>query len=195
MKLLRSFHLCALSVWLTIAVAPASADDPVTDCTSMALPVERVEGPPSQYRAYCDRRPNACDMAGPTVIALDEGRRRELSGVNARINRDVVFISDMDNLGLEEHWNLPLDGRGDCEDFALAKREELVQSGWPRGALTLAIAFHKVRCFPHAVLLAETDSGTWVLDNLHDDVLCWDALPYTYSRRERPDGRWTRFRR
>jgi predicted transglutaminase-like cysteine proteinase len=32
-----------------------------------------------------------------------------------------------------------------------------------------------------------------VLDNLHDEPMCWDALPYRYARRERPDGLWTRF--
>jgi len=65
----------------------------------------------------------------------------------------------------------------------------------PGAALTLAIAFNEVRFFPHAVLLAETTAGTWVLDNLNDDVLCWDSVPYLFTRRERPDGLWLRFER
>ena len=112
MKVLRSLCFCASPVLLALPVASASADDPVTGCPPMTLPVERVEDPPSQYRAYCERLPNACDMAGPTTITLDEERQRELSDVNARVNRDVVFVSNMDNLGLEEDWSLPLDGGG-----------------------------------------------------------------------------------
>ena len=116
-----------------------------------------------------------------------------LSDVNARVNDEVEFVSDMDNLGVEEDWSFPRDCRGDCEDFALEKRERLVDLGLPRASLTIAIAFHEVQFFPHAVLLAETTTGTWVLDNLHDDVLCWDAVPYKYTRREQPDGTWVRF--
>ena len=86
----------------------------------------------------------------------------QLQGVNRQVNEEIELVSDMDNLGVEEQWNFPIDCRGDCEDFALEKRERLVAIGWPRSALTISIAFHEVQ--------------------------------YRYSRRERTDGLWTRFR-
>jgi len=41
--------------------------------------------------------------------------------------------------------------------------------------------------------MVERTLGTIILDSLYDDVLCWDAAPYFYTSRERPDGLWTRF--
>jgi predicted transglutaminase-like cysteine proteinase len=57
----------------------------------------------------------------------------------------------------------------------------------------MAIAFHEMQFFPHAVLLVETSKGTWVLDNLYETVLCWDAVTYIFTHREQPDGQWARF--
>lgn len=159
----------------------------------MELPVARIEGPPSQYADFCRRHPAACVLDGDAVIRWTPDVHETLGEVNLGVNDAVAFVSDMDNLGVEENWSFPANCRGDCEDFALEKRERLVDLGVPRASLTIAFAFHEVAFFPHAVLLAETTAGTWVLDNLHDAVLCWNALPYRYTRRERPDGDWTRF--
>jgi predicted transglutaminase-like cysteine proteinase len=159
----------------------------------MALPVDRVDAAPSQYLDFCGRNPEACRLDGPSVLSWTEALHALLREVNAGVNAEVAFVADMDNLGLEEHWDFPRDCRGDCEDFVLEKRERLVGRDLPRAALTIAFAFHTEQFFPHAVLLAETTRGTLVLDNLHDEVLCWDALPYRYTRRERPDGHWDRF--
>jgi len=146
-----------------------------------------------QYEDFCQRHPASCILDGELVIEWTVEVRQRFSDVNARVNDEVEFVSDMDNLGVEEDWSFPLDCRGDCEDFVLEKRERLVDLGFPRASLTIAFAFHEVQFFPHAVLLAETTAGTWVLDNLYDEVLCWDAVPYRYTRREQPDGTWIRF--
>lgn len=178
-------------VALLAATAPAGA---VPRCGPIDLEVLRLEPPPTQYATFCGLDPEACALTGAPVLDWTEELHAVLSRVNARVNADVEFVSDADNLGEEEVWSLPVDCRGDCEDFALEKRRRLTgDEGLPRAALTMAIAFHEVGLFPHAVLLAETSRGTWVLDNLHDEVLCWDAVPYRYTRRERPDGEWARF--
>lgn len=159
----------------------------------MELPVASVNRAPTQYAEFCERYPEACALTGPSTVEWTEDLHRQLAEVNAGVNEEIEFVSDMDNLGLEERWDFPSECRGDCEDFVLEKRERLVGLGLPRASLTIAFAFHKSRFFPHAVLLAETTAGTFVLDNLYDDVLCWDTLPYRFTRRERPDGRWLRF--
>jgi predicted transglutaminase-like cysteine proteinase len=159
----------------------------------MALPVANVDKAPSQYLDFCARHPASCILDGEPMISWTTEIHQRLSDLNARVNDEIAFVSDMDNLGLEEHWGFPKDCRGDCEDFVLEKRERLVDLGFPRASLTIAFAFHEVQFFPHAVLLVETTTGTWVLDNLYDEVLCWDAVPYKYTRREQPDGTWLRF--
>lgn len=179
--------LCAVA-----APAPAIATG-IPRCVPMELPVARIEDPPSQYVAFCDRQAGACALDGDPVLDWTIELHRQLEAVNAAVNAEIEFIPDWENIGREEFWSYPADGAGDCEDFALEKRRRLVAAGLPGAALTCAIAFHEVQFFPHAVLLAETTSGTWVLDNLYDDLRCWDAVPYFYTRRELPDGRWTRF--
>jgi len=62
-----------------------------------------------------------------------------------------------------------------------------------RAAFTMAIVSHKKLLSMHAVLLAETTEGTFVLDNLTNDVLLWNQAPYNFEARERTDGKWTRF--
>jgi predicted transglutaminase-like cysteine proteinase len=162
-------------------------------CTALDLPVLRLDPPPSQYADFCAREPGACALAGDPVLAWSEALHAELARLNAEVNGAIAFVPDPDNLGQEEVWSFPADCRGDCEDFALEKRRRLTEAGLPSAAFTMAIVFHELELFPHAVLLAETTRGTWVLDSLHDALLCWDALPYRYARRERPDGQWARF--
>ncbi len=130
--------------------------------------------------------------AHPAVIDWELSRSL-LERINREVNAAVALTSDVAEYGLEECWRFPVDGAGDCEDFALEKRRLLAAAGLPSAALTMAIVHHEVQFFPHAVLLAETTGGTWVLDNLADELMCWDALPYRYERRERPDGQWVRY--
>jgi predicted transglutaminase-like cysteine proteinase len=116
-----------------------------------------------------------------------------LQRINRAVNAEIALVPDMPGERGEECWEFPARGEGDCEDFALEKRRRLVAEGVPSAALTMAIVHHEVQFFPHAILLAETTRGTWVLDNLHDELVCWDAVPYRYERRERPDGMWERY--
>lgn len=179
-------------VALVVCASPSSGEA-IARCVPLEQPVATVEGRPTQYEDFCRRQPAACDLDGASVIDWTIELHQRLGEVNAGVNAEIAFVSDMDNLGLEENWDFPRGCRGDCEDFVLEKRERLVALGFPRASLTVAFAFHEVQFFPHAVLLVETTTGTWVLDNLHDEVLCWDALPYRYIQRERPDGMWIRF--
>ena len=102
-------------------------------------------------------------------------------------------MTDREIYGVEEFWTYPTRGVGDCEDLALYKREWLVERGLPRGALTIALVHHKASMDPHAVLLAETSEGTYLLDSLSDDIVIWSEAPYNFEARERPDGSWERF--
>ncbi len=187
MEMLR--HL-GTAAWAGLLTTGAAAAEPT--CTALELDVWRVEKPPTQYTAFCAEEPAACALDGETILEWDM-TKDTLSEVNASVNTTIRSDSDMACYGVEELWTFPDNGWGDCEDFALLKRRELVEMGLPSAALTMAIVHHEVRFFPHAVLVAETTKGTFVLDQLHDDVMCWDALPYRWERREQPDGSWVRY--
>lgn len=177
----------------TLLAAAAGAAD--LDCTPLALPVVRVEPPPSQYAAFCTANPGECDLRGATVIDWTPEAAALVKRINRAVNGEVRLLSDLECRGVEELWSYPSGGYGDCEDFALEKRRRLAAAGLPAGAMTMAIVHHRFEFFPHAVLLLETSEGTLMLDNLAEAIACWDARPYDYERREAPDGTWLRFRR
>lgn len=49
----------------------------------------------------------------------------QLAGVNDFFNRRIIFADDIDIWGVPDYWATPLEtmgrGRGDCEDFSIAK--------------------------------------------------------------------------
>lgn len=180
---------------LTLGVMAASFGDAAARdvrCGPLQLNVWRVEKRPGQYAAFCAKEPEACALSGEPEIEFAAAESL-LERINRKVNAEIAFTPDLPGERGEECWEFPAKGEGDCEDFALEKRRRLVAEGVPSAALTMAIVHHEVRFFPHAVLLAETTRGTWVLDNLVDELVCWDAVPYRYERRERPDGFWERY--
>lgn len=188
--------LTAVTVMLIaalFAVRGIGAPDHDAACTGLDIEIERVEAAPSQYARFCTDHPAQCELSGAAAISFDTRTRTLVERVNSEVNREIAVIADRECLGFEEFWSLPEAGYGDCEDIALEKRKRLAEAGIPSAALTMTIVHHPTEFFAHAVLLLETDRGTFVLDNLTDDLLCWHVPRYDYERRERPDGAWTRF--
>jgi predicted transglutaminase-like cysteine proteinase len=132
-------------------------------------------------------------MSGPTVIELTSEITKLLSDVNRAVNADIQFVLDKAQYDKEEFWTYPYSGKGDCEDIALEKRDRLTQLGIPRGALRIAIGFHKKTLISHAVLLVETTQGTYVMNRVTNHLLLWYQSPYNFEARELPDGKWERF--
>ena len=85
-----------------------------------------------------------------------------------------------------DHWDYPLDGRGDCKVYALYKRKLLIERGFPRQALLMTIV-HDREGQGHAILTVKTDHGDFVLDNLSDEIRAWDATGYTFLKRQAQD--------
>ena len=159
----------------------------------MRLPVIELRSSFEPYASYCRRHPTHCDLTGPQIVGFNPETSRLLEQVNLNANSKILNASDMELYGKEEHWAFPSSGAGDCEDVALFKRERLVELGFPRAAMTIAIVHHQKAMFPHAVLLVETTAGTFLLDNLDNRVVRWHAAPYNFESRELPDGSWERY--
>ena len=111
--------------------------------------------------------------------------------VNRAINASVTYARDVDQFGREDLWRAaPLRGLGDCEDYALAKRQALLDAGTPSQALRLAICRTELQEV-HAVLIVTTERGDLVLDNRHPEPMTRDQLPgYTWLAIEEM-GRWS----
>jgi predicted transglutaminase-like cysteine proteinase len=69
----------------------------------------------------------------------------------------------------------------------LLKRKLLVEAGLPKRALRMAVVCDEIGD-GHAVLLAHTDRGDFVLDNKRKTVLPWTETGYSFVKREGSDG-------
>ena len=120
-------------------------------------------------------------------VSLTPQRMAELQHVNSYVNNTIVEVSDMQQYGREDVWTLPTSGKGDCEDFALLKRKLLIQRGWPASSLSISVGMTS-QGEPHAVLIATTASGEYVLDNLTSSILSPSQTGHVFHSRQSGRG-------
>jgi predicted transglutaminase-like cysteine proteinase len=90
------------------------------------------------------------------------------------VNASVREADDREVFGVIERWDYPNLGAGDCEDFALQKRKELMEAGIPRQALLMTVVTDENGA-GHAVLTLRSNRGDFVLDNRTDKILGWQS--------------------
>ncbi|WP_309630358.1 transglutaminase-like cysteine peptidase [Brevundimonas sp.] len=133
--------------------------------------------------------------SGTAVTSPPPVRIRDLEAVNRRINWAIRRSSDEATFGAADVWAAPTGPRprGDCEDYALAKRRALIETGVDPDLLSLAIVRTRGGEI-HAVLLVRAGDGEYVLDNLSPWVVRWDSAPYDWLERQTPGAPlvWTR---
>ncbi|ADZ71451.1 transglutaminase-like cysteine peptidase [Polymorphum gilvum] len=134
---------------------------------------------PMGHVVFCSRNPEECRVRGVAVVKLTEARSNELRRVNAQINRQIRAVNDKGD-GLGDTWSIAVT-KGDCEDFALTKRRELIRLGWPSRALRIAVA-RTPWGEGHAVLVVRTSDGDLVLDNRTSRIVPWHKTDLTWLK-------------
>lgn len=122
---------------------------------------------------------NLGSRAGPWSGLLGQNRGRDrmaqIASVNAWVNARITFVDDVRQYGSADHWASAAQsltrGRGDCEDYAIAKMQILQALGVPASAMYLIIARDLVRQADHAILAVAMDGDLFVLDNETDRIL------------------------
>jgi predicted transglutaminase-like cysteine proteinase len=178
----------ALAIFASPAIASQSVDlsnpafAPVTGPTS--IPVGAAE--------FCKTHREDC---GPSARAVDietlsQPAWEQLVSINNRVNSSIVPETDKNLYNVTEFWTYP-DGSGDCEDFALEKRRELIANGWDASTLLMTVVRQR-NGEGHAVLMVRTDRGDLVLDNQDGRVLVWSDTPYEFVKRQSQTnaGKW-----
>lgn len=152
----------------------------------------RTTQPVGHYE-FCQKQPQECRQmtARRPPVELTRALWATIINVNNAVNARVQPRTDMEMWGKEEVWSYPDGGVGDCEDYALEKRRELMQAGIPAGDLLMTVA-RQPNGDGHAVLTVRTSLGEFILDNLEPRVLAWTDTDYTYLKRqsERNSGAW-----
>ena len=134
---------------------------------------------------FCNRYSTDCDVEPLSAVDVDltAGAMKDLERVNRQVNAAIKPETDMDHWGVLDRWDYPMDGKGDCEDYALLKRKILMSAGYPRQALLMTVVKdHEGE--GHAILTVRTTRGEYVLDNLDDRVMAWSDTGYTFIKRQ-----------
>jgi predicted transglutaminase-like cysteine proteinase len=108
----------------------------------------------------------------------------ELARVNRRVNRSIAYRPDDVAGDTIDRWEVRVQ-QGDCEDYALTKREELIDLGWPSRRLLLAMALTEDGV-GHVVVIVRLEDRDLVLDNSTDRVLPWNAKALRYLKVQSP---------
>jgi len=178
------FRIVAAAAAVVVVLAAGTAQAARFDPGAIALPrVSRAlpEGAftlaPMAFVQFCLTSPAQCVDSGPTQVELSQERWQELMLVNAEVNARIE-----PRLGVTTDWRVDATV-GDCNDFALQKRDELLRRGWPSAALLLAVVQTRGGDY-HLVLTIRSDRGDLVLDNLRPSIVAWDHAGYRWLKRQ-----------
>ena len=92
-----------------------------------------------------------------------------IDAVNRYVNAQVAFVNDTVQYRTPDHWSPASEtlgrGRGDCEDYAIAKLQMLRAAGLADRDLYLVIVKDLVRRADHAVLVVRAEGRMLLLDS------------------------------
>ncbi len=151
---------------------------------------------PIGHYEFCKANPAECSVrlrdSGP--LRFDSKLWQQIAEINVRVNAAVKPMNDFDIYGKDEVWAYPK-GAGDCEDYVLEKRRDLMKLGISLTDLLITVV-RKPDGEGHAVLTVRTDAGDYILDNLSDTVKPWEATGYRFLKRQSTThtGRWVSIR-
>lgn len=150
---------------------------------------------PMAHTMFCLRYEDDCRVHGSDfrkrTIALTAERVNELNRINREVNRDIIPQANLGGLATEEWLVSP--PAGDCNDYAVTKRHELLARGWPSRALLLSEVV--VPSGEHHLVLVVRMQDTErmrevdvVLDNLNASLRPVGITPYEWVRVQSPSN-------
>jgi predicted transglutaminase-like cysteine proteinase len=193
LQLCARFATVVPAALLTLALlaAPVAQAQTLASLPRNAEPLQqRGDALPTRaWTEFCERLPSECavNTTELSIVTLTDDLWETLLLVNREVNTNIRPITDQQHWGVEDRWDLPNDGYGDCEDYQLLKRTMLIDRGLPRRALRMTVVIDDENA-GHAVMMVRTDRGDLILDNKRDAVLLWNQTGYTYVKREGQDS-------
>ncbi len=150
-------------IGLSIAIALASANPALANRAPVALTPGSTTVTPMHMQFFCRQNPSECRTTKDASINLTDDMLRTLQKVNVSVNNSIRPQANPPG-----GWKIN-PRAGDCNDYVLTKRSQLINMGVPAGALRFAVTKTR-RGEPHAVLLVKTSAGEIILDNLNNQV-------------------------
>jgi predicted transglutaminase-like cysteine proteinase len=181
----RSFS-SIFPVILASALSVSSADArsrPHQDSTSLTPIVDASPTlAPFQHVRFCLRYPSDCksNPAESERIELNAATSELLKRINHSVNMSIAPTLKNYGPNLGDGWTIAPD-TGDCNDYAVTKRHELLENGLPSKALRLSVVTTEAG-IGHLVLVVATTKGDIVLDNLTEVIRPWQSTNYHWLK-------------
>ena len=161
---------------------------------SVALSVGRT--PLDQRWRKVARQPVIGAAASYASSLRGRGEMDRLEAINRYVNNRVQFVDDSRQYGRGDLWAAASDtlsrGRGDCEDYAIAKLQMLRAAGVADRDLYLVVVKDLVRRSDHALLVVRAAGRMLVLDNGTNLIVdAEDARDYRPVLTFSANGAWT----
>ncbi len=140
---------------------------------------------PWGWMDFCDRHQSECNNTATKSepITLTPNNWLMIEKVNSDVNSLIREADDLETYGVEERWDYPTSGSGDCEDFALLKRKKLTDLGFPTQTLLMTVVTDE-NGMGHAILTIQTNRGDFVLDNRTNHIFDWRGTGYSFVKRQ-----------
>lgn len=140
--------------------------------------------PPTGARQLCGQYTWAC--ASKSAAVISGPREMDLiRAINRKVNATTREVTDQSQYRTAERWALPTSRGGDCEDFALLKKRDLIRAGVDPTKLLIATVLDRNRQ-AHAVLVYRSANGDLILDNLTNRIKPWSDTRYLFLRMQDP---------
>lgn len=177
----RRTHLAAGIVLALASLTGARVSTPVevTQRTPVQLGVDprRIELAPLDYVRFCMNYSQECRLGTPNaIIALTPEVNATIGRINRDVNRRIKPVRDVAGWRINPAF-------GNCNDYVVTKRHELMAAGLPASALLIATA-RTPSGEGHLVLTVRTDRGDLVLDNLAPEIRHLSETDYAWLKRQ-----------
>jgi len=151
------------------------------------LRLESPALPPLAHAIFCLKYPDDCRVHRMAFrrshVVLTPKLWAELSKINAEVNRSIVPEHNYEGIAGDKWLISPR--AGDCNDYAVTKRHELLAHGWPSRALLLAEVVTSWGEH-HLILVVRTSDGDFLADNLNANLRPWFMARYKWVRVQSP---------
>lgn len=181
-RLVAALSLSLLLLTFPVYAAGGGSPPPVPDCPKGKVynkKTKKCENPqfgpdlndksaygliPPGFYVYCNNNPEECRPVEPDILTSDW--MPTLEKVNKSVNASITYKPE--GKWEEDIWTIS-PKEGDCDDYTITKRHELIKVGVPRGAMRVAYV-QTAEGIDHAFLIVSTVLGDYVLDNNADEV-------------------------
>ena len=119
-------------VAIAAVFASAGAAIPAPNATALSMQTGAITSQPIGHYEFCQSHRSECEIKSKSGDRAACHRFRLVASFARSmltVNREITPMTDQDLFGKDEVWAYP-DRAGDCEDFVLLKRKNLMQKGF-----------------------------------------------------------------